>query len=63
VHHQEVIQVKKVKTCETEETCNGCLQVTILDDQFLGRSFDADAQIDSEYDRAVDEKRLGNNQQ
>jgi hypothetical protein len=63
VHYQKVIQIEKIESGEAEESGNAGLQVSLFLDQFEGRVSYADAQVDSEYDRAIDEERLGENQQ
>src|SRR5215213_1990880 len=62
VHREKVVQVEKVESGETEETCNGCFPVTILFNELKLRAFHADAQVYGGNDRAVDEYRLGNDQ-
>ena len=63
MHHQEVVQIKEVKSSETEETRNRGFPVTILCSQLKRRAFNAYAQINGKDDRAIDENRLGDNQQ
>jgi hypothetical protein len=59
VHHQKVVKIKKVESGQAKGSGNRRFQVTMLLNELVMRAFDADAQVDGGYDRAVDEYRLG----
>jgi hypothetical protein len=63
VHHEKVVQVEQVKSGETEETGHARFPVTILFNELKLRACHADAQVHRADDRAVDEYRLGDDQQ